>query len=266
MPSPNENEEENVAKFPDDEVEAPDTTQEQSVEIEQDDSEPVSITDFADVLGKNLVTKTDKPEAKEPEKKEEEKAELKEEPDQPDEEETLPLPGSEIEEQPVAKVATKTKVARDYSGIEDSDKPLFEKMGNETFAAMKKTYLEAREIKQKLAEIEKQPKGTSVYGHPRSYVLTKEHDELVTNVQAATTVEKHWQTQLARIRRGEKWVDMDIKDGKFVFSEPKDATAEDEANVTSWLTDASTQRIDITKQYKDYVSGYETSYKNDLTT
>ena len=156
MPSPNENEEENVAKFPDDEVEAPDTTQEQSVEIEQDDSEPVSITDFADVLGKNLVTKTDKPEAKEPEKKEEEKAELKEEPDQPDEEETLPLPGSEIEEQPVAKVATKTKVARDYSGIEDSDKPLFEKMGNETFAAMKKTYLEAREIKQKLAEIEKQ--------------------------------------------------------------------------------------------------------------
>ena len=261
---------EKTGKFPEGEVEEQTVEGSTTADTQNEATPAVSITDFTKVIGNdNLFKPEEKKEEKkvEPEAKKEEetKVELPEEKKESDvdyEEDNEPIV-------PVETPAAKVKVKRDYSGIDEADKPLFEKMGNETFVAMKKTYTEAREIKKQLEETKKQlatqPKSTSVHGHPRSYVLTKEHDELVQSAQAATFVEKHWQTQLARIRRGEKWQDLDVnKEGKFVISEPKDGTAEDEASVIGWLTDASAQRVDTSKQYKDYVSGYETNYKTDL--
>jgi hypothetical protein len=256
--------EEKTAKFPDDEVESNET---QVAETPVETQPEIKITDFTSLIGNDNLVKAEpekKVEAKTEEKVEEkapELPELKKESETDYDEDNEPLVAVEAPK-------VKVKVARDYSGIDEADKPLFEKMGNETFAAMKKTYTEAREIKKQLEETKKQlstaPKSTGVHGHPRAYALTKEHDELVTNVQAASTVERHWQTQLARIRRGEKWQDLDIKEGKFVYSEAKEATAEDEANVIGWLTDAAQQKGEVSKQYKEFVSGYETNYKKDL--
>lgn len=189
----------------------------------------------------------------------EEKVELKEETD--DTEQREPLPGVEVKEPEPAKV----KVPRDYTGIDDSHKPMFEKMGNEAFKLAKEKYIEAKTLKAENETLKKQPKGASVYGHERAYVLTPEHDALVTNVQKAEFVQKHWAVQAARIKRGEPFEDLnEDAQGRFVKSPPREATADDEANVAEWLEMATQQKLEQKSKYQAFVGSYAQNYKGDL--
>lgn len=197
--------------------------------------------------------------------------ELKEAPDEEEDEPREPLPTieptEEVEEdKTVAGSTVKVKTSRDYTGIEDAHKPLFEKMGNESFDLAKKQYLEVKQLRAENETIKKAPKPTSVVGHERAYLLEPKYQDLVGNVQGAEVVQKHWQIQLARIRRGEKWQDLDVdaKTGRFVTSELKDSTAEDEGNVITWLEQAAEQKRKVTSEYQEFVGGYEKSFKGDL--
>lgn len=246
--------------------------------LEQQDS--VKFNDFLATVGRSLPEEPrSEAEPKSPVKEGSVKEEPKEEPEekvkfpegeveppvelkeQEDDEDAFePLPGSI--EQPIVK---KEKAARDYSGIADEHKALFEKMGNEAFTFAKQKYIESAKLRQELEEVKKQPKPTvSIYGHERAYVLTPEYGQLVGGLNLATQIHNHWKAQEARMRRGEPWQDAEVKNGKLTYvGEPKQGTAEDEVNIGTWLDEAKEQREAVANAYKQYVGQYETVYKND---
>lgn len=250
---------------------------ETEIEKEMESGEGVNFSDFLSKMGgaseargsggKVEETKKEEPtevvtEEETPTETEEPPLEqLKEETD--DTEQREPLPGVEVKE--VTAEPAKVKVPRDYTGIDDSHKPMFEKMGNEAFKLAKEKYIEAKTLKAENETLKKQPKGASVYGHERAYVLTPEHDALVTNVQKAEFVQKHWAVQAARIKRGEPFEDLnEDAQGRFVKSPPREATADDEANVAEWLEMATQQKLEQKSKYQAFVGSYAQNYKGDL--
>ena len=171
-------------------------------------------------------------------------------------------------------VASKTKidgkekkpiVERDYSDIPESEHEIWKKMSNETFNKLKPIYLEHGKLKQQVEDLKK-VSATPVYGHPKAYALTEEYEQRVTDAQMASSVLRHWQMQLAKIRRGEPWKDLneDEKTGKFVLSEEKEATAEAETEVLQYLSDAQEQNHKFRKDLQDYVEKYSSKYTDDF--
>jgi hypothetical protein len=223
--------------------------------------EPVAETP---VEGAKTETKPEEKVAKFPEEVVEAKEELHEEKEE--EEAREPLPGQEVETPAVT--AKKEKAARDYTGIEEQHKPLFEKMGNEAFAFAKQNYIESKQLRQQVEEVRKNTKApVSVYGHQRAYVLDEKYQELIGGVNLATQITNHWTAQAAKIRRGEPFQDADVdpKTGRLVnIGAPRQATAEDEVNVANWLDTAKEQKAGVLNAYQKFVEGYEQHYNNDM--
>jgi hypothetical protein len=241
----------------------------EETQMDKTEDKNVNFNDFSSILGDNSIT-TEEPEKIETEVPKDDSPILEEE--KPDDEPREPLPGTPEHEEVVEKETVKSetptgkvKKSRDMTGIDEAHHNLFRNMSGEAFDLAKEKYLENKRLKEEVESFKKAPKPTSVIGHERAYTLDPKYTELVSNVQGADIVQRHWQTQLAKIRRGEKWQDLDIdKNGKFIISELKDSTAEDESNVITWLEEATGQKRRTVSEYQEFIGGYEKSFKSDL--
>lgn len=171
-------------------------------------------------------------------------------------------PKIEITEQ---KKEERKKEGRDFSDIAEEDKPLFQNMSNDAFNKLKPIYLEHKTLKGEVESLKTAKPKDIIYGHPKAYILTPEYEKHTRNAELSDRVLKHWQLQLAKIRRGEAWKDLDLNEkGQFLISEDKEATAESEAEVLQYLHDAQEQAFKFKKNLSTFVESYGNDYNEDL--
>lgn len=128
-----------------------------------------------------------------------------------------------------AKSATQQPAARDFTGIPDDIKPLFERMSNEAFAKMKEVYSENernKADKAKLdADLKKAKEGgmpDSYYEHEDAYMLTPEFAQTSMLISQSQAVLQHWREQARLVAGGAETYQKLMRDaqGNFVLSEP----------------------------------------------
>ena len=162
--------------------------------------------------------------------------------------------------EPVASTDKGKQDARDYSDIDEADKPLFVKMSNESFAKLVPIYKEFKKIKPEYeatkALNEQLKKGIvpvpdNYLEHENAFVLTPEFAKASENVNAAQIVYQHWQTQLNKIRGGQETtytkLHIDPQTGQFYESAPLPIDKNTEAYVTN-VVDGARQQLSE-KQY-----------------
>lgn len=142
---------------------------------------------------------------------------------------------------------------RDYTGIEESAIPLFKKMSNKSFDALKPVYLEHKQLKESLpakeAEIAKLKQGAlpeNYYEHDRAYTLTPEFEQIANNTIKAGMIVNHWEQQLAKIKSGDETyqeIHINSQDGNLYPGKPVKATKESEAEVEQYLAKTKEQHL-----------------------
>lgn len=142
------------------------------------------------------------------------------------------------------------KTWRDYTGFDEKEAELLKKTSGETFNWIRPKLLEARKLEEVIKNKDKEIADLRVgkvsvpdsyYEHPQGFVLTPDYNAASQNLNTAAFVLKHWQDQLVNIREGGEWKDLDIRDGKPVYSTPQKADAKAEGQVLSYINWASTQ-------------------------
>jgi len=162
----------------------------------------------------------------------------------------------------------KEVASRTLDEIDENDRPLFKAMSNETFNKLKPIYLEHKQLKQEneaLKESKKKDVAT-IYGHPKSFSLTKEYETHLNDYNLSERIKSHWSLQASKVSRGEKWqdLDMDPKTGRLVLSEPKESNAEAEVFIGDQLQFAREQNFEASKGLKSYIDNYGKTYETDL--
>lgn len=157
--------------------------------------------------------------------------------------------------------------ARDYSGLEPEEIKIFKNMSNEAYEKLRPIYLEHKQNKnnppQQQTTTEQLP--PSYYNNPEGYKLSPTYQQKAYLKDLADKVKRHWVTQTAKIRRGERFQDLYLdNNNRLVTSEPKDATAEDEARAYELLTEAQMQHAKYSKEHDDYVSSFSHKVKADF--
>lgn len=156
---------------------------------------------------------------------------------------------------------TKADVSgRDYTGIDETDVPLFKKMGNETFAKLKPVYLENKQLKAEKAEWDGKYKTLneahealkkngpqfpeSYHEHPSAFILSPEFTETAQAIQMAQGVKSHWEQQLDAIAKGAEEIQMltfNPQTGQYVYGNKIKADKAGELTVMNALNHVSTK-------------------------
>jgi hypothetical protein len=98
---------------------------------------------------------------------------------------------------------------RDYSGIDPADIDLFKNMSTSSFKKAKEWYAAAKaagDLPSKYEALNKEHSELSKYrwhGHPESYRLTEEYQQLEQRALSADRILNHWQQQLESLEAGE---------------------------------------------------------------
>lgn len=140
--------------------------------------------------------------------------------------------------------------ARDYNDIEEADRPLFKKMGNEAFAKAKELYTQNKQFKadiqEKDATLTKLKSGAlpdSYYEHERGYMLTPEFEQAANTVNKASVIVDHWYEQLKKVKEGDETyqeIHLD-KNGEFFLTKPIKADKESVNLIESYLDGSKNQ-------------------------
>jgi hypothetical protein len=140
---------------------------------------------------------------------------------------------------------------RDYSGFEEEEIKALKHMGGPAFDYVAPKLKQLKEVTKVLAAKDteiaqlktgKQMLPENYFEHPQAFVLTKEYNEGISELNKASQVQQHWQSCMAKIRKGEPWKDLDTdKNGNLVYGVEKPATAEAEAEVMAYLQGAVNQ-------------------------
>jgi len=143
--------------------------------------------------------------------------------------------------------------ARDYTGVDEQDVPLFKKMANESFNRLKPLYLdykkkqaELNETQQKLAEAQKGVTRIpdSYYEHPNAYILTPEFNVAAQTSQQAQAILNHWTDQLQKIREGAvEYTHIDFDQNGNLVEAKKPADAKAETNLLLYVNHAQNQLV-----------------------
>lgn len=165
---------------------------------------------------------------------------------------------------------TQQKVGtRDYAGFDAQEIETLKHIGNKSFAeiAPKLRLLKniTSEVEKKNAEIAQLKTGKQMlpdnyFEHPQAFILTKDYNDNIGYLNQAAQVQKHWQQQMANIRRGEAWrdIDIDAKTGRFIFGKDRVADADGEAEVMGYIQHAVNQVSEVQRK----VMGIEASFKD----
>lgn len=226
-----------------------------------DDGPDLNINDFLKVTGKEPQEehpKADKDKEDENKDKEDKK------PDDlvPKEEDKDKTPEIK-DEKPKSdvKLVTQPRVsdlnARDYTGIDEVDVPVFKKMGNEAFNKFKPLYVENKTIKTelesqkaKIKEVETSLETLRKDGpqlpesyleHPNAFVLTPEFNQLGQNINQANAVINHWNEQIDAVSKGATEIQMlgyDSKNGQYVLTDKIPTDRASELKVIGYLNHA----------------------------
>lgn len=158
---------------------------------------------------------------------------------------------------------------RDYSGFDAEETEALKHVGNKSFASIapKLRLLKAitGEVEKKNAEIAQLKTGKQMlpdnyFEHPQAFILTKDYNENAGYLNQATQVQRHWQQQMANIRKGEPWISLEgfDKNGRAVYSDKKVADVDSEMEVMGYLQHSINQVGDFQKK----VMGIESSFRD----
>jgi hypothetical protein len=159
--------------------------------------------------------------------------------------------------------------ARDMTGIAPEHHKLFRNMSGEAFDLAKEKYIKATALEQEVESLKKTPqiKPVNVYDHPEGYVLSEDYRNQNYRTTVSTEINTHYQTQLAKAMRGEKWRDGDIdpKTGKFVVSQTEqEPTPESIAQLTGFVTQTSMQALAEQQKLAQVGQQYQQAYQQDV--
>lgn len=145
------------------------------------------------------------------------------------------------------------KVERDYSGFEAPEVEALKRMSNEAFEYVRPRLLENKQLgkvlKDKDTEIAtlksgKQMLPDSYYEHPQGFIFSQDYNREAQNLDIASNIRDHWQSQLVAIRKGEPYipiVKIDERTGQLVYGKPIEGGAEDEFKVMGYFNGAANQ-------------------------
>lgn len=236
----------------------------ENVEVQKTEAKPL-VTDFSSFKQVRHESKKDpnsivKPK-EEPVKKEEEKVEEKLE-----------------DKQGIIQPNIKLPEKRDFTGLEKEEVELFRRMGNEAFAKLKPVFLEhkklkaeAADYKQKLEQAESKSKTNglpdSYYEHPEAFLLSQEYKDLSGVAREAESIKNHWRLQEISIKRNGKFQELERnKNGQLVLGEVKDATPEDELQVSNYADAAREQYLKQANKLDILTVGFKGKREADLKT
>lgn len=169
-------------------------------------------------------------------------------------------------EKPVAKPQPK---ARDMTGIAPEHHKLFRNMSGEAFDLAKERYIQAESLRAEVETLKKTPqiKPVNVYDHPEGYTLSEDYRNQNYRTTVAAEINNHYQVQLAKAMRGEKWNtgDVDPKTGKFVVDKTEmDPTPENIAQLTGFVTQTSMQALAEQQKLAQVGQQYQQAYQDDV--
>lgn len=222
-----------------------------------EESTPTNTIKFDEESFKNVsVDDLDKmvEEGSKPAAKNEEETESKDE--NKDKEATV----AKVQESSATGTVDKKPQGRDYSGLDDNEKAIFQKMGNQSYnflrpiydkyksqeALLKQKDDELTQLKTKTADGQQQQQlPASYYEHPDAFILSQDFQALNNERNIATAIESHWEKQLELVEDGKDWQNLDFdKDGKLVLSEPKAASGAGKVHIQKSLIMAQNQRAE----------------------
>lgn len=157
------------------------------------------------------------------------------------------------------------RVARDYSQFQEDERPLFEKMSNDSFNYIAPRWLEAQKVKaeyEKLKQDFENSKGLNFYEQEGAWRLNPEYSELSQRVAQADSEANFWAQQLEAIENGQKWCPLILDaTGNVVVGPEQEPSPSARATVIRQMTQANT----IKQRFESEVSNYERSFKDKHT-
>jgi hypothetical protein len=161
---------------------------------------------------------------------------------------------------------------RDFSGIDEEDKPLFRDMSKTSFDKLKQIYVQNKANVNKIAELEAKVTQTpesfkDTLAHPEAYRLDDSYKKLESAITMADSVEQHYIDQLEKISKGEQWNDLGV-DGKgnpFIQPQGREPNVRSEQYVRGLLTQVQNEKYGIQKQMSEISQNYSKNYQNDVS-
>jgi hypothetical protein len=158
--------------------------------------------------------------------------------------------------------AKKEVKPRDLSDIEEADRPLFKQMSNEAFNKFKPMYLAHKQAGDK-----KTTEQVPLYAHPKAYLLDEKHEQLQYKSSIIEQIHDHWKRQEMNIKKNGKIIDVEMDDkGKLVYKAERDATDEDEIQVSKLVVNSGRKYAEANAEYENFVKGYGKSLEQDIQT
>lgn len=153
----------------------------------------------------------------------------------------------------------KNQTGRDYTGFNPEEIEAFKRMSNDAFAYVRPRILENKKLSEVISakdkeianlKVGKQELPASYYEHPEGYMFSPEYEEVAKQADVFSNVKQHWQQQLIRIHKGEKWTPLKgmDKNGNLIPDAPREGTIEDQVNVQSFLQNSNNKLMEMQGQ------------------
>ena len=153
---------------------------------------------------------------------------------------------------------------RDFTGIDDADKPLFRDMSKESFNKLKEIYVASKKKDEQIAALQKAPQQQFI--HPEAYRLDAEYQKMEEVTGILSSVESHYIAQLEKIAQGEKWNDLgvDEKGNPFIQGQSQEPDVRSEQYIRKMLAQTQNEMLGTQRRMSEMSTGYVKNYQNDL--
>lgn len=160
---------------------------------------------------------------------------------------------------------------RDFTEIDEADRPLFRDMSKTSFEKLKEVYVANKKAAAKIAELEQKVSAPQTpkafYEHPQAYTLDESYQQAAKGLEIANGVESHIITQLENIAKGDKWQDLgvDPKTGEiYVQSDAKEPNVRAEVYLKGLLTQAQNEKHSLSRKISEVREGFTKTYQSDI--
>lgn len=164
---------------------------------------------------------------------------------------------------------------RVYDDLPEELKPIFKKLHNEPFNALKpivkslaETKAKLTETEGKLAEVKKGALPDNYFEHSKGYILAPEFEAAANTAIRAEQIANHWEGQLDRIRKGEptyQEVIVNPRDGSLLFSKPINVDKQAEEEVASYVKFSNQQLMEKQMAVRGFADRHAVTYREAVT-
>ena len=157
---------------------------------------------------------------------------------------------------------------RDYSGLNEEDKKIFQRMYNEAFNKLKPLYLEHVKTKKDLEERQKElaeVQGRHFYEQENAYTLVPEYQSISANISHIGAELAHWKRQLSNIENGQPWYNLgrDDKGNVGVVPTPIPITQENIIEARTNILDMLSRGHAIHEQLNSKLTVFQEKFKGE---